>query len=149
MTSCCFPLPLSEVFVSSVSEGLGAADFWWKINSMEWFSARRHSQESGLWTAGREHPDHIKVMYGGAAIDFPSTYGLSLNWMTQKRRPQMAQSWSHLRSYQSNDGKGLKPKQLSTNVIWRMCVFVCVGPVLLYLVNYWRRMGLMGTKTPS
>lgn len=49
--------------------------------------------------------NQINVMYGGNAMDFPSTYGLSLSWMTQKRRLSSSKSeWLELLS--SHGGKG-------------------------------------------
>lgn len=81
-------------------------------------------------------PNQIKVMYGSNAMDFPSTYGLSLSSMTQERGPTEAPKLERLVHLSTQDGKGHTLKELTTNVrlesgartLTRLCRFLFIFP---------------------
>lgn len=113
---------------------------WWGLQMIpgpEWSHATSPAPAptSALHYA-HYRPNQIKVMYGSNAMDFPSTYGLSLSSMTQERGPTEAPKLERLVHLSTQDGKGHSLKELTTNVrlengartLTRLCRFLFIFP---------------------
>lgn len=130
------PLWMSGASYTSLSQ----SGEWWGLQMIpgpQWSHATSPAPAptSALHYA-HYRPNQIKVMYCSNAMDFPSTYGLSLSSMTQERGPTEAPKLERLVHLSTQDGKGHTLKELTTNVrlengartLTRLCRFLFIFP---------------------